>query len=822
MSTVMTESYKRVRPQMSEAEGQRPAKLAKPTFDPESVSEKTGGDSNLSVPQPRTPPSTPSSAIKNTPYRRSSSHPVSITTQLSHSSQTRAIKETLSPAAAKEAKDRVTSLKQYERGRVEMAHMLRLEIDGAVYEYSKLCDELFHTEESHVDQIMEKITNSPPLQRNASGKWSIECIDALSPEDTQTHAACAKILDIISVAAFRSTPFRPRHETIVPGSSSYMKGDHLDDTNTSPDVIQATLGHREDKRHWGDVEFFAECKGKCDQLGEALLQIARYARAAFTHQIYRKHIFSIAFCGTAVTFVWITRSGIIHSPPIDLKKDAEAFIRAACGLFALNDSNYGYNTHFYYWPSLADETDTTDRQLRVETGNWRWIIIEILCYRLCLVGRATLVVLLSRVGNPQHRAVLKVIWCPHSRVDESKNLEEFKDCPGVCQCRWSICEGSTAVLDPGCLGPSPVQAEFFEVSDEEKATVYETTHSSGRRAYLLGQVKHKKRRPRPTNEIRVCNMILMDEGVNLWHIKHPVHILRILRDGLVGYAEVVRKGYVHRDISIGNILCQPRNPVELIESFWEDKKPDSDYCDNGTILDDTSDRYNFDDITFLVPEEAIEGEIELKDYIKERYAMQKPLGSLFDFEFMVRECRHSSEVRSIADRTGTIAFMSAQILDATEKQPVVHSFMHDLESFFWVFVWLIFSRAKRENRLDTYNRKQFGMLFVGDATAAWKKIIIIEHGKASGLLKSLVENTSWENIHLVGRNFATFLNNYMYSHSPAGGAGSATLLMTSMEPDELAKAEPQSPEKMRWEEKWRVIKHLIDIFDVAIVKFQES
>ncbi|KAB5587342.1 hypothetical protein CTheo_9223 [Ceratobasidium theobromae] len=139
-----------------------------------------------------------------------------------------------------------------------------------------------------------------PLFNHREQPWTIDCTN-LAKEATPAHQTVAKILDTISKAAFERDQFRPVHETIRPPRKP-MNADDADDALTQPDVVQVCMDS-EGKSHWAEMEFFAEYKSTPKQLHEALLQLARYARATLIHQIYRLHVFAIAVCGTEATFI---------------------------------------------------------------------------------------------------------------------------------------------------------------------------------------------------------------------------------------------------------------------------------------------------------------------------------------------------------------------------------------------------------------------------------------------------------------------------------------------------------------------------------------
>ncbi|KAF8724440.1 Serine threonine-protein kinase sgk2, partial [Rhizoctonia solani] len=641
------------------------------------------------------------------------------------------------------------------------------EINGAVFQYPPLCEELLINQD-HLTQTMESLARSPLLRRD--GHWSID--------------------------------FALREARVL--------YDHDDDTDTSPDLVQGHTNPLE-RHHWGTLEFFAECKAKPDQLGEALMQIARYSRAMFTHQVYRRFIYSLALCGTKATFVRVGRNGIIHSTPIDVKAEPEQFIRAAASLFGLDDGQFGYDTRFYYWPPLTIKEDGRKRQLRVKTGNWRWIVIELLCHRMCLVGRATVVMLLCRVNNPKHRAVLKSIWRHESRPDEGDTLRKLEGSPGICRCHWNEYSNDTKVKDRSLLAPSRYQSMFMNVPEKDRQQMLEATTSmdsknarstKGQKAYMKAQLKLSE-----VPEDRMHSLILMDEGARLWRIKRLRHLMVVLRDALVGYASMAMSDQVHRDISEGNILCQTPGSEDL----WEGGMPASVDLDGDDTVDeipsDAFVSYDFDHVT-LEDESEIKEANTLKDYVEGRYPSGKSIGRLYDMEFSVSEDRPETDVRTNAERTGTLAFMSSKLLS---KKPVRHTFMHDLESFLWVLVWLVAVRAREYNQHNAYELREE----LCSPKDSFKSFFIANSDRARAQIAGVIDPTDTEWVHawIVIRRFAHFLHQNLY------GQGDPVPDEDSLKP----RSEPLSTTtKVSYEEKWRLIRIPIGIFDEIIVKLQSS
>ncbi|KAJ7163075.1 hypothetical protein C8R46DRAFT_334108 [Mycena filopes] len=62
------------------------------------------------------------------------------------------------------------------------------------------------------------------------------------------------------------------------------------------------------------------------------------------------------------------------------------------------------------------------------------------------------------------------------------------------------------------------------------------------------------------------------------------------------------------------------------------------------------------------------------------------------------EAKYIAADRSLKDMTGTIPFIAIAIMDnATAKEPVVHGSHHDLESVYWLLVWMILRHTKHSH-----------------------------------------------------------------------------------------------------------------------------
>ncbi|QRW23773.1 RNA-directed RNA polymerase L [Rhizoctonia solani] len=748
---------------------------------------------------------------------------------------------TLPVSVARDASERTSSLGRVPMQRPDMELALRREINQAVYEYPDFVNEfLAMPDHARRDDIRDTLA-STPLFSYLGRDWTIDCRDLEGHESREMHTQVARLINTIAQAAFVSDQFRPVHQNVVALHNTPIKADDPNDTDSSPDIVQA-MPRPDGRRHWAEVQFFAECKGKSitkspeEQLSDALLQVARYARATLIHQIERLYVFSIITYGTDAIFVRLGRTSILHSPPFNLKENLSAFALAAAGLFALPPNLFGYDCRFYYWPRLTGLADdyNGEREIRIKIEKRRWVVLEILCQRKCLVGRATLVLLLSRVQNRHQRVVLKIIWREKSRTDEGENLANFRGWPGICQCVWSEVGLSTAVHNKDALVISPLMKSFYPPLANAKATEIRASVSGGSVRSVTSRISYatysQSRSWLP--EDRMLSTIMMDEGFALWRVERLPHLLRILRDSVVGLAGIVEQGKVHRDISEGNILCSrlpnstegsngnlsdhfgsapANNPKDYSDAdITSDSDTDSDTSDALSIFSDDRSESSADTELNQLPLQPEEGIIianERQAYIQQRYGESWPAGRLYDLEVMVKEDRPDNEARRM-ERTGTPAFISAQLLLATDQKPVRHTYLHDLESIFWVLVWMTATHVEPGQKRNAEAERLIGKLcrrddetlgefkrgFVTSAKRAHKTIIELDNG--------------WNKAARVVFEFALLLDEHIYDKE--GGPAPES------DDEDTVVVNPQTT--VSHASPWHILKSVIDIFDKWIAK----
>lgn len=132
-------------------------------------------------------------------------------------------------------------------------------------------------------------------------------------------------------------------------------------------------------------------------------------------------------------------------------------------------------------------------------------------------------------------------------------------------------------------------------------------------------------------------LILKDVGEPIWKVDSPVRLLEALEGCIKGHRALLHAGYLHRDISISNLMINDQNGP---------------------------DRKSF----------------------------------LIDLDVAIPYPTSNDQAHSA--RTGTKVFMSINLLAQNHS----HHFVDDLESFFWVLIWICIHYPKDKRKKSNLTR----------------------------------------------------------------------------------------------------------------------
>ncbi|KAB5593990.1 hypothetical protein CTheo_2591 [Ceratobasidium theobromae] len=558
-------------------------------------------------------------------------------------------------------------------------YLLKSELNGAVFHQPNFVDALLPCSDEYLEQILRRCAGFD-VERN---KWT-------QPPPTGSEDNFYRpIVDIFNAIglAVRSTTldpspyaqFQDRNDrpltSCYPGMSVY------------PDIIRCERPDTPDNVHWQDIDMFVEVKNKKKLMKDAIRQSARYARALFAHRIDRRFIRTLVVCGTTAVFLHFDRSGVIYSDNIDMYGDPRRFIRAFAGLLLLRGADAGYNPIFTNtWRTPNPENPKAPILAHTVTiNNEKYTVVDVLCIRKSVRGRATLVLALRNVKRPPGDktidGVLKVTWRDQSRFREGLILREFVGTYGVCQMMYDEVVNINGNTDVVCsrsgLSPGPL-GEVFGPPEENP------------------DMKGARR-----DDCRVHNMLLMQPGRPLSEAKSPFELLAGFVGALMGHWAFVNKQVQHRDISANNILLTLGDyKYERLE--WEQlKERGVDVLVQEFQVPEWDKIFNESgDHKYEKVKELTWKFIRRLDFLKQviKVLGPKPFGFLSDVDMANILTLSRKDVTDMhTHRTGTLAFMSHKLLLAEQGDCVPHEYLHDLESFFWVLLYTVAEHMEGKN-----------------------------------------------------------------------------------------------------------------------------
>ncbi|KAJ5215200.1 FunK1 protein kinase [Penicillium hispanicum] len=405
----------------------------------------------------------------------------------------------------------------------------------------------------------------------------------------------------------------------------------------------------EDVRYcWSHILVPGELKSnpEADKASMAWMDLATYAREVLAVQETRRFVLGFTLCGSRIRMWEFDRLGGIASEQFDINKKEGGlqFVSMVLGFLWMNEDGLGFDPTIIV--SGKERYIEIERNGRIE----RLIIDEVMKHAPCIAGRATTCWKAHRKEDPQATFVIKDSWQYTDRDEEGILLQEATEKGVVNVARYYHHE---TVCVQGI--DDDIQNNVRKGLDVTQATNYRTgrpllasstSHlsrqgrsssaglkrpSSETNATLPSNKRSRQSSPaKPSFEAqpnRIPNrihrrIILRDYGKPIYKASSREALLAALEDCIEGHHSLHKAGFLHRDISINNLMIN------------EDK-------DNSSFT------------AFLI-----------------------------DLDLAVREQRESAS--GAKGKTGTRAFMAIGALLGNEQ----HSFMHDLESFFWVLFWI--------------------------------------------------------------------------------------------------------------------------------------
>ena len=176
---------------------------------------------------------------------------------------------------------------------------------------------------------------------------------------------------------------------------------------------------------------------------------------------------------------------------------------------------------------------------------------------------------------------------------------------------------------------------------------------------------------------RLLSEVIVSRGKPIAEFADSLELLRAMRDAVKGHRSLLEKGRIlHRDISINNIMI----------TINREARPDRFY---GFLID---------------------------------------LDLAIDVE--------ATEPSGVIDRTGTWEFMSIEAIDG--KPDFIHTYYHDLQSFLYVFIWIVAGEKLRKELVEKWDSKHAGAYKLSQMIT-WEEFASLLRGIENSVNRKVVE-----------------------------------------------------------------------------------
>ncbi|KAI0855407.1 serine/threonine-protein kinase Sgk2 [Xylaria cubensis] len=447
---------------------------------------------------------------------------------------------------------------------------------------------------------------------------------------------------------------QPRTPIEGPTRKRSMGIGFIDYNYTTPYIAKTSSRY-----HWSHVIVPGELKRHEYYESKAKTDLARYVKEVFYAQDTRRFVLGFTLCGSSMRLWEFDRLGGTASEAFDINKEGLRFVSTILGFLWMNEEGLGFDPTF--------KNENGKRYIEVDQGDTkvRLIIDDVMHRAYCIAGRATTCWKAHPEGSPDSTLVIKDSWQYPDREQEGIMLRQTTDKNVVHMARhfhhetvqvrgmdddvynnvrgeldiasaetyWSAREirpwynanmSSASEGEYSSNSPSP-----FSKKRKRSSTQIDAFMPPRKRhmLFLTQPLGHL-----PPNRVR-RRVILRDYGKHIYEASSRSALLAALEGCMKGHKSLYEAGFLHRDISINNLMINEETHNKSWSSF------------------------------------------------------------LIDLDFAVSTSYDGSS--GAEGITGTKVFMAIGVLKGA-----LHTFMHDLESFFWVLYWICIHYYNEEGKTE--------------------------------------------------------------------------------------------------------------------------
>ncbi|KAI9765989.1 MAG: hypothetical protein M1840_006996 [Geoglossum simile] len=479
------------------------------------------------------------------------------------------------------------------------------------------------------------------------------------------------------------------------------------DCKRKPDLFLALSGTtKHDARYsWADVRVIGELKQSenPNDYKKEFLWLCGHAREVFTSQPTRLFLHGFVIRGSVIELWVFDRSGPYSCEKFDLHMNPDRFIKVMAGYTMMSDEELGLNTYIKQDEHgkyiIFKGQDKDEEKLYLED--------EPIAFQRAIVCRGTTCYRVKRLGVKDWEFVVKFSWRSDKRRAEGELLQLAKD-KGV----WGIAQlfgyqdlNSVANLRRGLQFGKPrtfrlASSGLFSQTQSRTKSGHPKKSRSRSAGLDIGEAtldSSSSRQKRERNDGAA-------EVARLHHSKRSRSGSSRKQTNITSCIDVEQDGNAK---SIGKCSAEEAGATSLMIS----RDANDESFDNrifcclvvyppGRAIDEFRSVKEF----LEALRDAIKGHRSLYQHgeilhrdvsknniiITDTESKSDPRGLLIDLDLAKELGSGPSGARH---RTGTMEFMAIEVLKGK-----THTYRHDLESFFYVFLWVIIRHGQKTDQ----------------------------------------------------------------------------------------------------------------------------
>ncbi|KAF6793433.1 hypothetical protein CSOJ01_13904 [Colletotrichum sojae] len=461
------------------------------------------------------------------------------------------------------------------------------------------------------------------------------------PQDANESSVLEWLIDFVKkLAVFDTQKSNTTHQRrLLAQPNTPMQGSTAD-RKLDVGFVDDLKADRGSRYHWKQILVPGELKSNpsADTTSKAWLDLGRYAREVLAAQDTRRFVLGFTLCGSLMRVWAFDRLGAIASEQFDINKDGLQFVSTVLGFLCMDEEALGLD------PTIMASDNKRFIEIERNGSTERIVIDEVILRARCVAGRAATCWKAHPEGHPETPLVIKDSWQYPERDKEGDLLYEMTDKGVVNVARYYHHE---------TVQVRKTDDDIWNNVRHGLDITLATNYRPGRQTSLGNMVTDAPRKGRSsTSRKRLSSqsdstLPPSKRSCSVSPTKAPstppnrVHRRIILQD----YGKPIYKASSRSALLAALVGC-----IEGHESLHKAGILHRDISINNLMINEDSGNPSWP--AFLI-----------------------------DLDLAIREQREGAS--GAKGKTGTRAFMAIGALLGEQ-----HSFMHDLESFFWVLFWI--------------------------------------------------------------------------------------------------------------------------------------